>query len=237
MRRMIGKFRNQDWFAIVVELVVVIVGIILGLQATEWSRARQGQVEARSYLQRLLEDNKANRGELLRAVNRDRHRAEMILSISTALRTPAQIADAKALDGSLCRWFIQPDIHLHRATYSELVSSGKLLLIHDQALRSQLAVEDDAHAESRRLDLLIPAVQHGAEPIDAYRIWRIDNEHDHGAACGFDIAGMRRDPRVGSALSQLYRQQMIYVSFREREIAAVDTTHAMLLDALKRTAP
>jgi hypothetical protein len=45
---------------------------------------------------------------------------------------------------------------------------------------------------------------------------------------------MRRDPRVGSALAQLYRYQAIYASFRQLEIDAVEDTRAMLLTALGR---
>jgi hypothetical protein len=147
------------------------------------------------------------------------------------------------MSSALCRWFVHPEIHLQRATYAELVSSGRLLLIRDQRLRAQLAAEDAAHREAQRLDLLIPAVQRAADPIDAYRRWYIDSDGQsdsvaqdvesrgpaNDARCRFDVEGMRRDPRVSSALAQLYRYQVIYERFRQREIAAVEATRAKLL--------
>lgn len=186
-------------------------------------------------MQRLLADNGANLAELHRAADSDEQRAAKIRSISEALKDVAAEPDPDALYVALCRWYVQPDIHLQRATYQELVSSGKLLLIRDQQLREQLAAEEAAHAESRRLDLLIPAIQHGAEPIDGYRTFHLDDAQKHaGTSCSFDIAGMRRDPRVGSALAQLYRGQELYAFFTKREVEAADKTRAMLLEALGR---
>jgi hypothetical protein len=234
-RRVIDRFRGQDWFSVGIDLAVVVVGIVLGLQATDWSSARRDRNDEQSYLQRLLADNEANLAELHRAADRDEQRAAKIRSISEALDAAPAKPDPDALFVALCRWFVQPDIHLQRATYQELVSSGKLLLIRDQRLREQLAAEDAAHAESRRLDLLIPAIQHSAEPIDGYRTFHLDAAEKHvGASCRFDVDGMRRDPRVGSALAQLYRGQELYVIFTRREVEAAEKTRAMLLEALGR---
>jgi hypothetical protein len=233
LRRVIDRFRRQDWFSVGIELVVLILGIVLGLQATDWSNGRRDRADETHYLERLLADNRANLVELQRAVDGDEQRAAKIRSIAEALSGPAAEPDPDALKVALCRWFVQPDIHLQRATYQELVSSGKLLLLKDERLREQLAAEDAAHAESRRLDVLIPAIQHGAEPIDGYRTWHLDPAEKHtGTSCGFDITGMRRDPRVGSALAQLHRGQELYMFFAKREIEAAEKTRTMLLGAL-----
>ncbi|HEX3125167.1 MAG TPA: hypothetical protein VHQ21_17850 [Rhodanobacteraceae bacterium] len=236
LRRLIDRFRRQDWFSVGIELVVLILGIVLGLQATDWSSTRRDRADEQIYLERLLADNSANLAELQRAVETDEQRATKIRSITEALGDASAQPDPDALRVALCRWFVQPDIHLQRATYQELVSSGRLLLIQSQQLRELLAAEDAAHAESRRLDVLIPAIQHGAEPVEVYRRWHLDAADKHaGASCSFDIAGMRHDPRVDSALAQLYRGQELYMSFTKREIEAAGKTRAMLLEALGRS--
>ena len=233
LQTLISRTRSQDWFAVGIEVVVLALGIVLGLQATDWADARRQRGDERDYLQRLLADSDANVIELQRAVGADRRAAAQILSIFRALEDPTEAPDPGALSARLCRWFVHPEIHLQGATYAELVSSGRLLLIRDQSLRAQLASEDVAHVEAKRLDVLIPAVQRAAEPIEAFRSWYIDTTQDTiEARCRFDIAGMRRNPRVASALAQLYRDQLNYRRFREREITAVETTRAMLLKAL-----
>jgi hypothetical protein len=234
-RRVVARFRQQDWFAVGIELVVLIVGIVIGLQATEWSNTRRDQAEQTNYLQRLLNDNEANLVELRRAAEHEQQRAARIRSILEALKDPTAEPDPQALFVALCRWFVQADVHLQRSTYQEMLSSGRLLLIQNRLLREQFAAEDAAHAETRRLDLLIPSMQRAAEPIDAYRSWRLDDAQEHGGTtCTFDTAGMRHDPRIPSALAQLYRGQELYVQFHKREIDSVDKTRTMLLEALGR---
>ena len=235
LRRLINRVLGQDWFAVAIEIVVLVLGIVLGLQATNWADARRQHAEERDSLERLLADGDANRAELRRAADADRLAAAQILSISQALEDSAKVPDSGALSTRLCRWFVHPEIHLQRATYAELVSSGRLLLIRDQSLRAQLAFEDAAHMEAKRLDVLIPAIQRAAESIDSFRSWYIDATQDLAEArCRFDLAGMRRDPRVASALAQLYRHHVIYAEFRQSEINAVEATQAMLLTALGR---
>jgi hypothetical protein len=235
LRRVVERVRAQDWFAVVIDLVVVIAGIVIGLQATEWANARRERADQLDYLQRLLADNEANLAELHRIVEHEKLRAVKIRSTVEALRDAATEPDPDAMHDALCRWFVQPDVHLQHSTYQEMLSSGRLLLIQNQLLREQFAAEDALHAETRRLDLLISSVQRAAEPIDGYRTWRIEDKGQHGGTtCTFDIAGMRHDPRIASALAQLYRGQDLYVQFHEREIESVAKTRTMLLESLGR---
>src|SRR5262245_1961806 len=127
LRRLINRLRGQDWFTVVIEVVVLVLGIVLGLQATDWADARRQRVEERDSLQRLLVDSEANLAELKRAEAADRQASTRIQSISQALEDSTKTPDPAALAGALCRWFVHPEIHLQRATYAELVSSGRLL--------------------------------------------------------------------------------------------------------------
>jgi hypothetical protein len=37
------KIRRQDWFAVVLEVFVVVLGILIGLQVTSWNEDRKQQ--------------------------------------------------------------------------------------------------------------------------------------------------------------------------------------------------
>jgi hypothetical protein len=37
LRRITANFRRQDWTAVVVELLIVVLGVFIGLQAQEWA--------------------------------------------------------------------------------------------------------------------------------------------------------------------------------------------------------
>ncbi len=56
LRRMANGIRQQDWFTVVLEVLIVVVGIFIGLQVDDWNEARKEQALARDYLARLIFD-------------------------------------------------------------------------------------------------------------------------------------------------------------------------------------
>lgn len=56
IRRFSEHIRRQDWFALLMDLLIVVVGIYLGLQVDAWNTARLERVTEREYLGRLLAD-------------------------------------------------------------------------------------------------------------------------------------------------------------------------------------
>ena len=55
-RRFSQNLRRQDWFALLLDLLIVVVGIYLGLQVDAWNTSRQDRATEREYLERLLAD-------------------------------------------------------------------------------------------------------------------------------------------------------------------------------------
>ncbi len=47
LRRITANFRRQDWTAVAIELVVVVIGVFIGTQASNWNTDREG-VQSRS---------------------------------------------------------------------------------------------------------------------------------------------------------------------------------------------
>ena len=56
LRRMADGIRQQDWFTVIVEVLVVVVGIFLGLQVDDWNQARENRHAEQEFLNRLHED-------------------------------------------------------------------------------------------------------------------------------------------------------------------------------------
>lgn len=56
LRRLTANFRKQDWTAVTVELVIVVLGVFIGLQAQEWATAHAEQQRADVLLQQLRGD-------------------------------------------------------------------------------------------------------------------------------------------------------------------------------------
>src|SRR6478752_10417116 len=53
LRRLAGRLREHDWFAAGIELLIVIAGILVALQVSNWNGDRQDRARARQYAQRL----------------------------------------------------------------------------------------------------------------------------------------------------------------------------------------
>jgi hypothetical protein len=58
LRRVIKHFRNQEWTATAIDFVIVVVGVFVGIQVSNWNIAKQQQERANIYSQRLLEELK-----------------------------------------------------------------------------------------------------------------------------------------------------------------------------------
>jgi hypothetical protein len=60
LRRTIEHFRNQEWTAIAIDFVIVVVGVFIGIQVSNWNQARVDRDKAASYRQRLVDELQFN---------------------------------------------------------------------------------------------------------------------------------------------------------------------------------
>ena len=139
-KRLSRKIAEHDWFAVAIELLVVIVGILIALQVDEWSADRGRRAEEHTYLQRLRDDLLREDAAMERRIAVAKTRIETARLLEKVARGPElEPADVPRLATALrvvtYRSFPQIDAFVYR----ELVSSGKLGLIRSDALRRDLA--------------------------------------------------------------------------------------------------
>jgi hypothetical protein len=134
LRRFTAGLRRQDWTAVLVELFVVVAGVFIGLQASNWNEAREQDEKGARFAESLKADLRAEAwgyeydvrywGNVLANANR----------IEQALSGKADLADADFLIIAFRATQYNENTR-HRATYDELRSTGSLGLIRDAALR------------------------------------------------------------------------------------------------------
>ena len=56
LRRYIQHVKEQNWTAVAIDFVIVVVGVFLGIQVSNWNEGQREQKLVRGYLQRLNED-------------------------------------------------------------------------------------------------------------------------------------------------------------------------------------
>ena len=55
LRRIATAIKRQDWFQVSIEVLIVVDGIFLGLQVTDWNTGREERVLEIDYLSRLYQ--------------------------------------------------------------------------------------------------------------------------------------------------------------------------------------
>ena len=134
LRRMTANFRKQDWTAVVAELVVVVAGVFIGLQASNWNENRQTDAKAAVFTQHLIEDLREEAWDY-----------QLMIEYNQQVRTSAERAegaltgavplDDEALLVAAYRASQYKQKIRRRTTYDELISTGAIGLIRDRQLR------------------------------------------------------------------------------------------------------
>jgi hypothetical protein len=139
LRRITEHVKAQNWFAVAIDFVIVVVGVFIGIQVSNWNEARAERERSREYLSRIRAELVTDMTEL------ERHRGlwqkganEGYAAVSYA-ETGAR---GSATDWEILRSFLHASqshqLSFADTTYSELRSAGELRLIPDAGLRSAL---------------------------------------------------------------------------------------------------
>lgn len=134
LRRAVQALRRQDWTAVVIELVVVIIGVFIGLQAANWNEDREINQKAAVFTQRLKADLREE------AWGYEMQIGYFDQVLDSAKRVTDALTGKTALSGEALLIAAYRATQFNgntrrRATYDELVSTGEIGLIHDEALR------------------------------------------------------------------------------------------------------
>ena len=56
LRSITKHVKEQNWFAVALDFFIVVLGILIAFQITEWNEARNNRVQELTYLERLSTD-------------------------------------------------------------------------------------------------------------------------------------------------------------------------------------
>jgi hypothetical protein len=132
-------FRKQDWFVALIEIMVLVVGIMIGLQVDDWVQQRRDLEDEQRFLERLHADIET--AEYLSSRVRDRR-----LERNQLLTDAANVLFGRAEPGEFTQGMCDA---VYSSSYfninvsslpstEELMSSGRLGIIRNPELRRQL---------------------------------------------------------------------------------------------------
>ncbi len=137
VRRIREHVASHNWFAVLVDLMIVIIGVFIGLQASNWNAARIERGAASAYRTQIIDDLIANERELAERLRYYRQVRSHALAAMEALEGGAPRGEA-FLVKSYQATQVSP-IRMERSAYDEMIASGMAKSFADPAVRRRLS--------------------------------------------------------------------------------------------------
>ena len=186
LRRVIEHFRKQEWTAIFLDFVIVVMGVFVGLQVSNWNAARVERQTEIGYLAAMEEDVAYSIDKLEELIStmglqEDARAALYAYSLDPDATIEPQLRDRQIAHGL----FHLATLNIRQVTYDALKGSGRLTAIGSPALTSALQSLSAEIADVSRREL------------DETQITYLFS--DPLLVSGVDMAGVLRQPNINGA--------------------------------------
>ena len=132
------KAGSHDWFAVAIELAIVILGVFLGIQASNWNTARLDTQRGRDYRARLVTELTQTERGMAASIAYYQDVREHALATLAALDRPASTLGTPFLVDAYQATQVFPRTAKH-TTWDEILSSGNVELLGSAELRERVA--------------------------------------------------------------------------------------------------
>jgi hypothetical protein len=134
LSRVVEHIKRQHWLAVFIDFAIVVIGVFIGTNVSNWDEARKSQARAEAFTERLMSDLRAEHAYAVALRDYDATARKAGLAALADLAQPRGGDERRllvdAFRASQYQWYAR-----RRAAFDELVSSGELQLIGDAALR------------------------------------------------------------------------------------------------------
>ena len=175
LRSLPARLKAHDWVSVFIEVLIVVAGVFIGLQVSNWNEDRKDTARGNEYLQRLGDELLKDVGEL-----------QNISRFWSAVQTNGEHAIAYAEDGALqdgsawktlLAYYQASQVWPYRksdVTFQEIQSGGDLQLIRDPKLRARIANHYSSGAGSQVVEVLrlLPAYRERVRGMTPWHIQR-----------------------------------------------------------------
>jgi hypothetical protein len=138
LRRLAEHVRSQNWFAVALDFVVVLVGIVLAFQIERWYGNQLRQDSLKGRLLELSEDFAENEAVLNRSIDARREGFAAAEFLLTADEMEADKLTSNAFYKALADTSQTLTPRIRRGAYDILISTGEIEFIEDTSLKSDL---------------------------------------------------------------------------------------------------
>ena len=137
IRRIREHIATHNWFAVAVDLGIVVLGVFLGTQVSNWNDGRLERAQAHDYRLQIIEDLRSNEQDLdARKAYYGQVREHALAALAALERPSGNRGQDFLIDAyQASQVWLRPVI---RAGYDEMIGAGLSARIGDRATRSRL---------------------------------------------------------------------------------------------------
>lgn len=213
--RVRDALQARDWLGIGIEIVVVVLGVLIAFQIDQWGERREKASEERQFLERLYTEYHRGIAEL-NFVDRDSRRIRGEIREALAARVDSQRLQAVSRRKNFgCGAGRFRSANFNDTGFAELVSSGRLNIISDPALRSEVRDLAAAQATSSRQVEYARELMLGQLPyLDNH--YQFDIDAAGRETCSLDWSALVRDQKAVNAMARAHRVHGFVMDERQK---------------------
>ena len=215
LRRFVTNFRRQDWTAILLDFVIVVVGIFVGLQADAWNQDRKDRYREHASLVQLYDEfeQAGQQARDLAGFHGDKT-SELQFVVDSILSRSLPGDERRRFTAAVVSMLQLPPLGIKMGTYESMIATGDFALLRDDRLRTML-IELDAQleAEASLLDYFRAQNMRDFSYVRRY-FPVVPNSDGTGTTFEFDFNDVSADPETLTIVATHQRTQQIFGEFR-----------------------
>jgi hypothetical protein len=214
LRKLADAIREQNWATVILEILIVVVGIIIGLQVDGWNEGRKKQQDIEVQLLRIANDAAVLLAETDRLiVDFDNRIARAQIALEILDGTPLTEENTPAFELALEESYQLNEVEVDLPSLDSLMNTGDIDQVADANARNALLALTN---EWRSLETIIAHIRSLLDIVNrdifrgiSYDIVALDAEHSSGAEfkIRYDLDRLRSDLGLRAALSNAARMQ------------------------------
>ena len=152
LRRISNAFRRQDWVTVVIEIGIVVIGLLIGLQINNWNEARADRAKKAAFLERLAIDADRTRERLSGFVAQREERLRSIAKVENMYLGDGEnvlLSEVECTQFASMHLITHPPVAVPSIT--EAFTGGRIDLLSDPELIQALIIVEQSEDRLRNL--------------------------------------------------------------------------------------
>ena len=138
LRRVIEHVKKQHWTAVFLDFVIVVLGVFIGIQVSNWNQFSSDRRAETEYLRQLQSDLRNIQVEVGAQIEFEQFHANLASHVLSLIRNDRSDTRALKINMGLCQLAVRRTLRTQSPTFLNLQGSGNLEIISDPQLRAAI---------------------------------------------------------------------------------------------------